>query len=95
MVKAEPELMTTELGFLRPEDGPIKRGGVLRTAWNVATQHFDLHQNQGTGAKSVMTNMYNNLVRKNPLDGLLTIIPELASGWEFSADNKQVVFSPT
>lgn len=93
VVKAEPELMTTELGFLRPEDGPIKRGGVLRTAWNVATQHFDLHQNQGTGAKSVMTNMYNNLVRKNPLDGLLTIIPELASGWEFSADNKQVVFS--
>ena len=54
-------------GFLlkAPEDSP-KRGGTIRTAWGATTSNFDMHQG---GNSNVLTQMYSNLVRRNPADG--------------------------
>jgi ABC-type transport system substrate-binding protein len=76
-------------GFLRaPEPNP-KRGGTLRVAGPHTVPHFDVYQ----GAWPLtMALAYNGLVRKNPLDGLQTIIPDLAERWEVSADGKTYTF---
>lgn len=74
-----PEPMAaTGAGMMRPEGTP-KRGGILRTAFGVTMSHFDAHQGGGT---AVLAHMYNNLVRNNLVDGLRTIIPDLAESWE-------------
>ena len=65
-------------GMMRPEGNPV-RGGTLRTAFGVTMSHFDAHQGGGT---HVLSHMYNNLVRNNLVDGLRTIIPDLAESWE-------------
>ncbi len=36
--------------------------------------------------------MYDNLVRRNPLDGGKTIIPDLAHSWEIAKDGKTYTF---
>lgn len=76
-------------GLMRPPEGPVKRGGVVRWAGHISTPHFDLHQ--GASAWSSV-HMYNNLVRYNLVDGLKTIIPDLAERWEISRDGKSYTF---
>jgi peptide/nickel transport system substrate-binding protein len=76
-------------GILRPTDGTPKRGGILKAAFGVTTSNFDM--NQGA-AGHVLWQMYNNLVRWNPIDGVNTIVPDLAEGWEKSADGKSYTF---
>src|SRR2546426_9141382 len=66
-----------------------KRGGVLKWAGPAEVAHFDVHQ----GAfRFVLGQMYNNLVRFNPADGLKTIIPDLAESWKVSSDAKTYTF---
>ncbi|MCC6179590.1 MAG: ABC transporter substrate-binding protein [Chloroflexi bacterium] len=80
----------TDAGILRaPEPNP-KRGGTATFAFSVTTNHFDLHQ--GAGAYAVLWHTYNNLVRLNPLDGLKTIVPDLAQSWEVSPDGTAYTF---
>jgi len=66
-----------------------KRGGVLKWAGPAEVAHFDVHQ--GT-FRFVLGQMYNNLVRFNPADGLKTIIPDLAESWKTSPDGKTYTF---
>lgn len=85
----EPEAHgTAEDGFMRPSGDP-QYGGTLRTAFGVTTAHFDIHQG---GSISVLTHMYNNLVRLNLVDGLRTVIPDLAESWEISDDGLVYTF---
>jgi peptide/nickel transport system substrate-binding protein len=86
-VEAAPA--TAEGGLMRPGGSP-KRGGTLRTAFGVTTASYDLHQG---GAASVLCHLYNNLVRLNLVDGLRTIIPDLATSWEASEDGLTYTFT--
>jgi peptide/nickel transport system substrate-binding protein len=77
-------------GFMRPVEGPPKRGGTLRIAGGtVTTPHFDLHQ--GATAHP-LTQLYNNLVRKDIPSGFKQLIPDLAERWEVSSDGKAYTF---
>ncbi|MEM7536141.1 MAG: ABC transporter substrate-binding protein [Chloroflexota bacterium] len=78
-----------EDGMLRPAGSP-KHGGTLRTAFGVTVSHFDIHQG---GGAHVLSHMYNNLVRLNLVDGLRSIVPDLASSWEVSDDGLTYTFS--
>ena len=80
---------SAEGGMLRPGGSP-KRGGTLRTAFGVTTASYDMHQG---GASSVLCHMYNNLVRLNLVDGLRTIVPDLATSWETSDDGLTYTFA--
>ncbi|HWU39088.1 MAG TPA: ABC transporter substrate-binding protein, partial [Candidatus Acidoferrum sp.] len=79
----------TRAGWMRAPEGNVKRGGVARWAGHISTPHFDLHQ--GAAAWSTV-HLYNNLVRYNLVDGLRTIIPDLAERWEISRDGKAYTF---
>src|SRR5438445_11326187 len=59
-----------------------KRGGVLKWAGPAEAAHFDVHQG---AVRFGLGQMYNNLLRFNPADGLKTIIPDLAEGWQVSS----------
>src|SRR4051794_38035135 len=77
-------------GLMRPTDGTPKRGGTLRIAGGtVTTPHFDLHQ--GATAHP-LTQLYNNLVRKDIPSGFKLLIPDLAERWEVSPDGKVYTF---
>ena len=80
---------TSEGGMLRPSGSP-KKGGTLRTAFGVTTPHYDMHQG---GSASVLCHLYNNLVRFNPVDGLRTVVPDLAASWETAADGLSYTFT--
>ena len=75
---------------MRPIEGPPKRGGILKIAGGtVTTPHFDLHQ--GATAHP-LTQLYNNLVRKDIPSGFRQLIPDLAESWEVSSDGKTYTF---
>src|SRR5262245_42255757 len=77
-------------GLMRPIEGPPKRGGILKIAGGtVTTPHFDLHQ--GATAHP-LTQLYNNLVRKDIPSGFRQLIPDLAESWEVSSDGKTYMF---
>jgi peptide/nickel transport system substrate-binding protein len=77
-------------GFMRPIEGPPKRGGILKIAGGtVTTPHFDLHQ--GATAHP-LTQLYNNLVRKDIPSGFRQLVPDLAESWEVSSDGKTYTF---
>jgi len=77
-------------GLMRPVEGPPKRGGILKIAGGtVTTAHFDLHQ--GATAHP-LTQLYNNLVRKDIPSGFRQLIPDLAESWETSSDGKTYTF---
>jgi peptide/nickel transport system substrate-binding protein len=78
-----------QAGIMRPTDGTPKKGGTFNLAFGVTTAHYDIHQG---GSSSVLTHMYNNLIRFNLVDGLKTIIPDLASSWDVSPDGLAYTF---
>jgi peptide/nickel transport system substrate-binding protein len=78
-----------EAGLMRPTDGTPKRGGTLRNCFGVTTPHYDIHQGATT---AVLCQMYNGLVRRNLVDGLRTIIPDLAQSWDVSPDGLTYTF---
>ena len=77
-------------GLMRAPEPFPKRGGTLRFGFGVTTPHFDI--NQG-GNVSVMAHLYNGLLRFNIVDGLRTILPDLATSWEISEDQLNYTFS--
>ncbi len=74
---------------MRPGGTP-KRGGTLRTAFGVTTSNYDIHQG---ASSSVLTHLYNNLVRLSLVDGLQSIIPDLATSWEVAEDGLTYTFT--
>ena len=77
---------------LRAPEPNAKRGGVLRYGIHHAPSHFDIHQSGTVGNMGVQGCMYDNLIRRNPLDGGQTIIPDLAHSWEIAPDGKTYTF---
>ncbi|MEM7127309.1 MAG: ABC transporter substrate-binding protein [Chloroflexota bacterium] len=87
--EAEMSPASWEGGMMRPEGTP-QRGGTLRTAFGVTMAHFDAHQG---GGNHVLGMMYNALVRRNLVDGLRTVVPDLAASWEASEDGLTYTFT--
>src|SRR5258705_6936453 len=86
---AKPANAAVRSDRARAAEASPKRGGVLKWAGPAEVAHFDVHQ----GAfRFVLGQMYNNLVRFNPADGLKTIIPDLAESWKVSPDGKTYAF---
>ncbi len=75
-------------GLMRPQGVPVY-GGTLRTAFEATTSGFNLHRD---GSAHVLSHMYNNLVRRNLVDGLRTIVPDLARRIEVSEDGQTFTF---
>lgn len=80
---------SAEGGLLRPGGTP-KRGGTLRMAFGITTSNFDIHQGAAT---HVLCQVYNNLVRFNLVDGLRSIVPDLATSWEVTEDGLTYTFT--
>ncbi|MGH2457825.1 MAG: ABC transporter substrate-binding protein, partial [Chloroflexota bacterium] len=80
---------TTQAGFMRPTDGTPKRGGTLSNCFGVTIPHYDIHQG---APSSVLCHMYNGLVRRNLVDGLRTIIPDLSESFDVSKDGLTYTF---
>lgn len=74
-----------------PEPQP-KHGGVLRYGVLSAPAHFDVHQSGTVSNLGSQGAMYDNLIRRNPLDSGQTIIPDLAHSWEIAKDGKTYTF---
>src|SRR5262249_10316524 len=74
-----------------PEPHP-KYGGVLRYGITSTPPHFDIHQSGTVTTMARQGCMYDNLIRRNPLDGGQTIIPDLAHSWEITPDGKMYTF---
>ena len=74
-----------------PEPNP-KYGGVLRYGMTSTPPHFDIHQSGTVNNMGTQGCMYDNLIRRNPLDSGQTIIPDLAHSWEIAPDGKTYTF---
>jgi len=77
---------------LRAAEPNAKRGGILRYGILSAPAHFDVHQSGTVSNIGTQGAMYDNLIRRNPLDSGQTIIPDLAHSWEISPDSKTYTF---
>jgi peptide/nickel transport system substrate-binding protein len=80
---------TAEGGLMRPSGTP-QRGGTVRLAVGVTTSNYDIQQG---GAAHSLCHVYNNLVRLNLVDGLRSVVPDLASSWEISDDGLTYTFA--
>src|SRR5499427_8405626 len=80
-----------DLKLRAPELNP-KYGGVLRYGITSTPPHFDIHQSGTVNNMATQGCMYDNLIRRNPLDGGQTIIPDLAHRWEIAPDGKTYTF---
>ena len=89
MSEADVAASADDPGLMRPSGTP-KRGGHLKTAFGVTMASFDAHQGGGT---HVLSHMYNNLVRNNLVDGLRTVVPDLARSVDVSDDGKTYTFN--
>lgn len=78
-----------QAGIMRPKDGTPKKGGIFNMAFGVTVPHYDIYQGSSS---AVLGHLYNNLIRYNLVDGLRTIIPDLAESWELSPDGKTYTF---
>jgi len=61
----------------------------MRLAFGVTTSNYDMQQ--GANA-AVLCHLYNQLVRLNPVDGLKTIVPDLAEKWDVAPDGLAYTF---
>jgi ABC-type transport system substrate-binding protein len=59
-------------------------------AVGVTTSNYDIQQG---GAAHVLCQVYNNLVRLNLVDGLRSVVPDLAASWEISDDGLIYTFN--
>jgi ABC-type transport system substrate-binding protein len=77
-------------GRLASADPNPKKGGTLRIAFGITTSNYDLQQ----GASStVLTHLYSNLVRLNLVDGLKTIVPDIAEKFQVAPDGLAYTFT--
>lgn len=77
-------------GILTSPDPNPKRGGTLRLAFGVTTSNYDLQQG---ATASVLCHLYSQLVRLNLVDGLRTIIPDVAKKIDIAPDGLSYTFS--
>src|SRR5262247_119860 len=77
---------------LRAPEPQAKHGGVLRYGILSAPAHFDVHQSGTVANMGTQGCMYDNLIRRNPLDSGQTIIPDLAHSWEIAPDGQTYTF---
>src|SRR5262245_40160676 len=77
---------------LRAPEPNQKYGGVLRYGITSTPPHFDIHQSGTVNNMATQGCMYDNLIRRNPLDSGQTIIPDLAHSWEIAPDGKTYTF---
>ncbi len=69
--------------LMKAPEANVKRGGTIRIATNVVTTSYDIHQG---GSATALCHAYNSLIRLNLVDGLKTIIPDVAESWQMSPD---------
>ncbi len=74
-----------------PEPG-AKSGGVMRYGITMRPPHLDFHQSGTVNNLGSQGSLYDNLIRRNPLDSGQTIIPDLAHSWDISTDGKTYTF---
>ena len=74
-----------------PEANP-KSGGVLRYGITMRPPHFDVHQSGTVNNLGSQGCLYDNLIRRNPVDSGQTIIPDLAHSWDIAQDGKTYTF---
>ena len=89
---AEPQGFDGSTFKLRAAEPNAKRGGVLRYGIINAPSHFDIHQSGTVSNLGVQACMYDNLIRRNPLDSGQSVIPDLAHSWEIAPDGKTYTF---
>ncbi len=77
---------------LKAPEPNAKSGGLLKYGVLSAPAHFDVHQSGTCSNMCTQGAMYDNLVRRNPLDSGKTIIPDLAHSWEIAKDGKTYTF---
>src|SRR5262252_6330779 len=87
-----PRVFAAQDVQLRAPEPNAKRGGVLRYGIHNAPSHFDIHQSGTVGNMGVQGCMYDNLIRRNPLDSGQTVIPDLAHSWEIAPDGRTYTF---
>ncbi len=80
---------SADAGILKSPDPNPKRGGTLTLAFGVTTSNYDMQQG---AANTVLCHMYNNLIRLNIVDGLKTIVPDLAEKWDMTPDGLSYTF---
>ncbi len=80
----------TDAGVFTSPDPNPKRGGTLRIAFGVTTPNYDMQQG---ATASVLCMAYNNLVRLSLVDGLKTIVPDIAHAFEVTPDGLSYTFS--
>ena len=85
-----PAAAATPAGVLASVDPNPKRGGTLRIAFGVTTSNYDLQQG---GSNSVMCHVYSTLVRLSPVDGLKSIVPDVAESYQVAPDGLSYTFT--
>ena len=78
--------------LLKAAEPNAKRGGKMRYGVLNAPAHFDVHQSGTVSNMGTQGVMYDNLIRRNPIDSGQTIIPDLAHSWEIAKDGKTYTF---
>ena len=81
---------SADAGRMASAEPNPKRGGTLRIAFGVTTSNYDLQQG---ASNSVLTHLYSNLVRLNPVDGLKTIVPDVAESFVVAPDGLAYTFT--
>src|SRR5215470_4533734 len=76
---------------LKAPEPNAKAGGVLRLGLTNRPPHFDLHQSGTFFNLGAMACMFDNLIRRDPIDRD-NIIPDLAHSWEIAEDGKTYTF---
>ena len=92
LVGEVPRICAAQDGPLRAPEPNAKRGGILRYGLHHAPAHFDIHQSGTVSNMGVQGCMYDNLIRRNPLDSGQTVLPDLAHSWEIAPDGKTYTF---
>lgn len=75
----------------KPATDQARYGGVLTRPMNRDVPNFDIQQGQGADVSQTLTNIYEGLVRLDPIEHT-KVVPELAESWKVSADGKVYTF---
>src|SRR5690349_24279775 len=72
-----------------------KSGGILRIPFVTSPASMSIHEESTIAALGPMMGVFNNLVMFDqhvPQNTLESIVPDLASGWSWSEDGKELTF---
>ena len=81
--------LADDAGVLKAPGSPKRGGSVVTSFWG-RLGNFDLYHG---GHRGIMSQAYDSVVRLNPLDGLKSVIPALATTWESSPDGLLYTFT--